>query len=47
MEASKSILHDLDIPMHLWVEAARKTMYVQNHTPNRVVEKKTPKEAFS
>ena len=33
--------------MHLWVEATRKTVYVQNHTPHRVLDNKTPEEALS
>ena len=32
--------------MHLWVEGARTTVYVQNHTPHRVLENKTPEEVF-
>ena len=32
--------------MHLWAEAARTTVYVQNRTPHRVLEKKTPEEVF-
>ena len=34
MEAAKSMLHDQDLPMHLWAEAARTAVYVQNHTPH-------------
>ena len=30
-------LHDQDIPMHLWEEAARTSVYVQNRTPHRVL----------
>ena len=30
IEAVKTMIHDQDLPMHLWDEAARKTMYVQN-----------------
>ena len=41
------MLHDQDISMHLWVEAARKMVYVQNHTPHRVLDNKTLKEDFS
>ena len=33
--------------MNLWVEVARTALYVQNHTPHRVLENKTPKEVFS
>ena len=41
------MLHDQDLPMHLWTEAARTTIYVQNRTPDRVLEKKTHEEVFS
>ena len=47
MEATKAILHDQDLHIHLWEEAARTTVYVQNCTPHRVLKNKTPKEAFS
>ena len=47
MEAAKAMLHDQDLPMHLWAEASRTTVYVQNHTPHRVLENKTPEEVFS
>ena len=42
MEVSRAMLHDQALPMHLWTEAARTTVYVQNHTPHRVLENKTP-----
>ena len=41
------MLHDQDLPMHLWVEAARTTVYVQNCTPHQVLDNKTPEEDFS
>ena len=47
MEAPKAMLHDQYIPMHLWAEAARTTVYVQNCTPHRVLENKTAEEVFS
>ena len=47
MEDARAMLHDQDIPMHLWEKAARTTVYVQNHTPHRVLKNKTPKEVFS
>ena len=47
MEAARAMLHDQDLPMHLWAEAARAAVYVQNPTPHRVLENKTPEEAFS
>ena len=46
MEAARKMLHDQDIPMHLWVEATRTTVYVQNRTPHRVLKKKTCEELF-
>ena len=46
MEAAKAMLHDQYLPVHLWLEAARTSMYVQNHTPHRVLENKTPEEVF-
>ena len=47
MEAVRAMLHDQDLPMHLWAEASRTAVYVQNCTPHRVLEKKTPEEVFS
>ena len=47
MEAARAMLHDQDLPMHLWAEATRTTVYVQNRTPHRVIENKTPEEVFS
>ena len=40
------MIHDQDLPMHLWAEATRTTVYVQNHTPHRVIENKTYEEDF-
>ena len=47
MEAAREMLHDQDLPMQLWPEATRIAVYVQNHTPHRVLENKTPEEVFS
>ena len=47
MEATRAMLHDQDLPMHIWAEASRTSVYVQNRTPHRVSENKTPKEVFS
>ena len=33
--------------MHIWGEDAKKTVYVQNHTPHRVLKNNTPEEVFS
>ena len=47
MEVARGMLHDQHLPMHLWAEASRIAVYVQNHTPHRVLENKNPKEVFS
>ena len=47
MEVVKTMIYDQDLPMHLWAEAARMTIYVQNKTPHRVLDNKTLEEAFS
>ena len=46
MEAARAMLHDQDLLMHLWAEAAKTMVYVQNHTPHRALENKTPEEVF-
>ena len=46
MEAARAMLHDQYPPMHIWAEAARTMLYVQNYTPHRVLENKTPEEVF-
>ena len=47
MEAARAMLHDQDLPMHLWAEDARIVVYVQNCSSHRVLENKTPEEVFS
>ena len=47
MEAVKTMIHDQDLPKHLWTKAAKTTVYVQNKSPHKVLENKTPKEMFS
>ena len=47
MEPARAMLHDQDLPMHLWIEVARTDVYVQNRTPHKVLENKTPEEFFS
>ena len=46
METTREMLHDQDLPIHHWVEAARIAVYVQNRNPHRVLENKTPEEVF-
>ena len=41
------MIHDQDLPMHLWAKVARIAMYVHNRTPHRVLDNKIPKEDFS
>ena len=41
MEPARAMLHDQDLPMHIWEEVARTAMYVQNLTPHRVLDNKT------
>ena len=47
MEVARAMLHDQDIPMHLWEEASRTAMYLQNRTPHKLLKKKTLEEVFS
>jgi hypothetical protein len=47
MEAVKAMIHDRDLPMHMWAEAAKTVVYVQNKSPHRVLGNKTPEEMFT
>jgi hypothetical protein len=47
MEAMKDMIHDQDLPMHLWVEEAKTAVYVKNISPHKVLENKTLEEMFS
>jgi hypothetical protein len=47
MEAVKAMIHDQDLPMHMWVEETKTAVYVQNISPHKVLENKTPEEMFS
>ena len=47
MEVARDMLHDQDLPMHIWAKATRIVVYVQNRTPHRLLENKTPEEVFS
>ena len=47
MEAGKAMIHDQDLPMHLWAEAGGIALYVQNRSPHNVLGNKTPEEIFS
>jgi transposase InsO family protein len=47
MEAVKTMIHDQDLPMHLWAEAAKIAIYVQNRLSHSALGFKTPEEMFS
>ena len=47
MGISWAMLHDQDLPIHLWAEACNTTVYVQNRCPHTVLGMSTPEEAFS
>ena len=47
MEAVKSMIHDQDIPMYVWEEVARTTVYVHNRISHSALGNKTPEEMFS
>jgi hypothetical protein len=41
------MIHDQNLSMFLWVEACNATVYIQNWCPHRILEDKTPEEAFT
>jgi IS30 family transposase len=45
--ATRAMLHDQGLLMHLWVEACNTAVYVQNCCPHRVLGMSTPEEAFT
>ena len=47
MEAVKAMIHDQDLPMYLWVEAAPTAVYVQNRISHSALGNKTQEEMFS
>jgi hypothetical protein len=47
MEVVKTMIHDQDIPMHLWAEATRTIVYVQNRLSHHALGFKTLEEMFS
>ena len=47
MEEVRAMLHDQYLPMHLREKDASTVLCVQNHTPHRVHENKTPEEVSS
>ena len=47
MEPVKYMIHDQDLPMCLWVEAAKTAVYVQNKLSHGMLGKKTLEEMFT
>jgi hypothetical protein len=47
MEAIKIMIHDQDLPMHLWAETKRTTIYVQNRLSHSALGFKTLEEMFT
>jgi hypothetical protein len=47
MEAIKTMIHDQDLPMHLWDEATRTIVYVQKILSHSALGFETPKEMFT
>jgi transposase InsO family protein len=47
MEEIKTMIHDQDLPMHLWDEATRAPLYVQNRLFHSALGFKTPEEMFT
>ena len=41
------MIHDQDPPMHLWDEATRTTVYVQNRLSHSALGFKTPEEMYT
>ena len=41
------MIHDQDLPMHIWVEAARTTAYVQNRLFHSALGFKNPEEMYT
>ena len=46
MKVVKAMIHDPDLLMHLWAEAARTAVYVQNRISHSALGNKTPEEMF-
>ena len=46
MEVLKAMIHDQDLPMYLWEEVAKTSVYVQNIISHGTLGNKTPEEMF-
>jgi hypothetical protein len=45
--ATRAMIHDQGLPMFLWAEACRTTVYIQNRSPHIVLGKLTPEELYT
>jgi hypothetical protein len=41
------MMHDQNLPLSLWIEAASTAVYIQNRCPHKALEAKTPQEVFT
>jgi hypothetical protein len=46
-EASRAMLHDQNLPLSLWAEAASTAVYIHNRCPHKALEEKTLEEVFT
>jgi hypothetical protein len=47
IEATKEMIHDQGLPMHLWEEASKMVVYVQNRSPHKILGNMTHEEVFT
>ena len=47
MGATRDMLHDQGLLLHLWLETCNTTVFLQNRSPHRILGMSTTKEAFS
>lgn len=47
VEASKAMMFDQDLPISLWAEATKTTVYIQNRSPHSILKDKTHEETFT
>ena len=47
MEAVKAMIHNQDLPMHLWEKVARTSVYIQFRISHNALGNKTPEEMFT
>jgi hypothetical protein len=46
-EATRAMMHDQNLPLSIWVEAASIAVYIQNRCPHKAFEAKNPEEVFT